>query len=412
MSDDLINGTTQILPGSITDASVSTAAAIAMSKIANYVKLILSDGSVSMAANLNLASYLINNVANGVAAGDAVNLGQVEALISAAVSGWTFEGAWSVGTAYSINQFVTFANAVYLCVALTTGNEPDTDGGVHWELLLAAPAGSSGAAGVRGSLIYVQAGAPGTIVGAIADDIYINNANGYLYQFDGTNWNYQFTLTGGGGATYTGTLPIVVTGSVISINSATSGSQGIVRPDDTTIYSSGGILTVATATSASLGVVEAGAAGTGLSISTGGALSITPTGVNGGSADAIAYSSPSSISVQADGRINLITAGGGAASLEVVTSASFTLSLTLTPPLVVYTGTVAAAWSLPYITSANQGLKFKIKNLSGYSMTISANSPQTIDGASSYTLTAQYQFVEVTAITVGTVSQWIVTALG
>ena len=129
MASNLIDGGTDIQAETILDGAISPSAAIAMSKIAGYSQLLLNSGAVAMAANLNLAGFLINNVASGVSSSDAVNLGQVTTLIAAAISGWTWAGAWSSGTAYAVNQFVTFSNAVYLCVTANTGNEPDTDGG-------------------------------------------------------------------------------------------------------------------------------------------------------------------------------------------------------------------------------------------------------------------------------------------
>jgi len=50
----------------------------------------------------------------------------------------------------------------------------------------AGPTGSAGATGptgTRGSLWYQGAGAPGTIAGELANDLYLNTTTGDVYQF-------------------------------------------------------------------------------------------------------------------------------------------------------------------------------------------------------------------------------------
>jgi hypothetical protein len=140
MTDIQIHGTEQVQAGSIVDASISSSAAIALSKLADYVKLLLSDGTVSMAANLNLGGFLINSLADAVASTDAVNLSQVNALIAAAVTAglvpFTFEGAYSSGTTYAVNELVSFNNVLYICIAATTGNDPDVSP-TYWTVVVA-----------------------------------------------------------------------------------------------------------------------------------------------------------------------------------------------------------------------------------------------------------------------------------
>ena len=212
MADIQINGAEQILSETIVDANISPSAAIALDKIASYTQIVLSDGSVTMAAALNLGSNQVNNVANGTAGSDAVNLGQVETLLGGV--GWSFQGAWAGGTAYTVNQLVTFNNAVYICIDGNTGEEPDTSPTYWTEIVEGVP-------GTRGSLIYVASGAPGTISGQQNGDCYINSANAYFYQLVSGTWTYQFTLTG----TYTPATPFQDTynnsGSYLSAHSFT-----------------------------------------------------------------------------------------------------------------------------------------------------------------------------------------------
>ena len=201
MTDVQIHGTEQVLPGSITDTSISAAAAIAISKIAGSASIILSDGSVSMAAAFNTGSNQISNLADGIASTDAVNLGQVNALVEAAVTAGivpvSFTGAYSSAANYSVNQLVSYGGSLYLCIQPGAGQEPDISP-LYWATIYTGIPGATGAPGARGSLIYVTAGVPAEVAGQINGDIYIDSSTGILYQLIGGTWTLQFTLTGGG----------------------------------------------------------------------------------------------------------------------------------------------------------------------------------------------------------------------
>ena len=207
MTDIQIDGSTQIQPLTILDAAIATSAAIATDKLAQGALFLLSNGSVVWTGALNAGSYQLNYLAAGTASTDAVNLGQVNSLISAAVTSGvtplTWEGSWASGTTYSVNQVVSYNNGVYISIlGSNTGNEPDT-ATTYWAIMCAGIAGPTGATGTRGSLIYVASGAPGTISGQLNNDLYINSANSYLYQLVGGTWTYQLTLGGGGGGSGT-----------------------------------------------------------------------------------------------------------------------------------------------------------------------------------------------------------------
>lgn len=87
---------------------------------------------------------------------------------------------------------------------------------------------------------------------------------------------------GGGGGSYTGTLPIVVSGSVISVNSATSSSLGVVQPDNSTITISGGVIS---AVGGASGVTSIGGATGVVLLGGSGAFSCTPG--SGGTCDIV-----------------------------------------------------------------------------------------------------------------------------
>lgn len=60
--------------------------------------------------------------------------------------------------------------------------------------------GPSGAPGINGTVWYNGTGSPGSIPSAVNGDYYLNDTNGYVYQFNGTMWNYIADLTGPAGS--------------------------------------------------------------------------------------------------------------------------------------------------------------------------------------------------------------------
>jgi len=114
----------------------------------------------------------------------------------------TWRGPWSAATAYAVNDAVSSAGSSYICTAAVTGGSGPASDPTHWSLMAQqgatgatgaqgatgatgsqGPTGATGAAGVRGSLWYTGSGAPGTIAGAIAQDLYLDTATGNVYQF-------------------------------------------------------------------------------------------------------------------------------------------------------------------------------------------------------------------------------------
>ena len=60
--------------------------------------------------------------------------------------------------------------------------------------------GATGATGTRGSLWYSGTGAPGTISGQLANDFYLDNSTGNVYELIGSSWAYQLDITGASGS--------------------------------------------------------------------------------------------------------------------------------------------------------------------------------------------------------------------
>jgi hypothetical protein len=80
MTQSLIRGSTQIMIGTITADRFAASLGLATSQLAEGAKFIKSDGSVSMAAALNMASFGISNLATPVNAADAATKAYVDAL--------------------------------------------------------------------------------------------------------------------------------------------------------------------------------------------------------------------------------------------------------------------------------------------------------------------------------------------
>jgi hypothetical protein len=74
-----INGATQIKSATITTSQLATSAGITDGQLAN--SYLYANGSRALSSALSAGSNQINNLANGVASTDAVNLGQVQSLI-------------------------------------------------------------------------------------------------------------------------------------------------------------------------------------------------------------------------------------------------------------------------------------------------------------------------------------------
>src|SRR5215468_5039020 len=111
--------------------------------------------------------------------------------------GYNWKGAWSAATAYVPYDSVSDGGSSYVCIVGNTNQAPPN--ATYWSVMAqqgatgptgnTGPAGSTGATGAtgptgtRGSLWYSGSGAPGTITGEIANDLYLDTASGNVYQF-------------------------------------------------------------------------------------------------------------------------------------------------------------------------------------------------------------------------------------
>ena len=66
------------------------------------------------------------------------------------LGGVTFRGAWLDDFAYKANDLVTMTGGTYIAVGPTTGNNPTTDDGSHWQIFASGIEGPQGPAGPRG----------------------------------------------------------------------------------------------------------------------------------------------------------------------------------------------------------------------------------------------------------------------
>jgi len=80
MSQTLIRGSTQIMPGTITSALLASTLNLPTSQLQEGAKFLKSDGTVPMTAAFNMANFGISNLATPVAASDAATKAYVDAL--------------------------------------------------------------------------------------------------------------------------------------------------------------------------------------------------------------------------------------------------------------------------------------------------------------------------------------------
>jgi hypothetical protein len=116
MASTQIRGNTQIINGTIVDAQIAAAAAIATSKLADGALFIKSDGTVSMGASLNLNSHTITNVTDPVNPQDAATRAWVLANVAGGVVSST-----SVMAASTANLTLSGTQTVD-GIALSAGN--------------------------------------------------------------------------------------------------------------------------------------------------------------------------------------------------------------------------------------------------------------------------------------------------
>lgn len=177
-----INGATMIRSGSVTTTQLNSAAGITDGQLAtSYLK---ADGTRALTGNLSMGGNLLNSVGNGVASGDAVNLGQVQALVEGVGSKYSAHAATNTesvtisagnatgitgltfdGVTVAIGDFVLIPNAPVstgACGGTTLSSQPANGlyivTGVTTNVTLSRAADMSGSFSPFGSLVYVVAG--------------------------------------------------------------------------------------------------------------------------------------------------------------------------------------------------------------------------------------------------------------
>lgn len=85
MTATLIRGNTQIMPDTITNAQINSAAAIALSKLAEAV--IQADGGQAFTGDQSMGGNKLTNLGDGTGPADGVNLSQLQAAVAAVASG-------------------------------------------------------------------------------------------------------------------------------------------------------------------------------------------------------------------------------------------------------------------------------------------------------------------------------------
>lgn len=93
-----IRGNSQIMEGTIENAQLAIAAAIATSKLADGADFLQRDGSVALTGNLNADGNTITGLAAPSAPSDAVNKSALDAAISALSSGLEYKGVFDASS--------------------------------------------------------------------------------------------------------------------------------------------------------------------------------------------------------------------------------------------------------------------------------------------------------------------------
>lgn len=126
----------------------------------------------------------------------------------------SWEGTWSSGTTYAVNDGVIYAGNSYIAIlGSNTNHQPDTSP-TYWSLVGTAGADGEGVAtggstdqilaknsGTdfdtvwidRDRKIFTGSGTPGSVTGSVNNDVYINTTNGTFYKKISGTWTLQYT---------------------------------------------------------------------------------------------------------------------------------------------------------------------------------------------------------------------------
>lgn len=272
MAQTLIRGSTQILDASITAAKL--AGGIALSQITGGTGLIKADGTVAYAADQSFGNFKITNLADPVAAQDAVNLRTAQSLIN----GVAIRRARVVATTNqtltglpTIDGVTLTSGQVVLLTAQTTAsqNGPYAVAAGSW----ARPSDWAAASSQKSTLWFVEEGTTShdTKWIAITDAITVDTTSVTITQ-DSSGTSY----TNGNGLSLTGNVfavKLLSTGGI-----SFDGSQNLqIALDGTNLSTSASGLKIANGTAGQ--VMVAGAAGVAAFTTISGDATLASTGV-------------------------------------------------------------------------------------------------------------------------------------
>jgi hypothetical protein len=272
MAQTLIRGSTQILDASITAAKL--AGGIALSQITGGTSLIKADGTVAHTADQSFGNFKITNLADAVAAQDAVNLRTAQSLIN----GISIKRARVVATTNQALTGLSTIDGVTLTsgqVVLLTGQSTGSQNG---PFAVAAGAWSrpsdwAAASSQKSTLWFIEEGTTNhdTKWIAITDAIVVDTTSVTITQ-DASGGTY----TNGNGLSLTGNVfavKLLSTGGI-----SFDGSQNLqVALDGTNLSTSASGLKIANGTAGQ--VMVAGAAGVAAFTTISGDATLASTGV-------------------------------------------------------------------------------------------------------------------------------------
>jgi hypothetical protein len=390
-----IRGNTQIMPGTITSTQLNSAAAISDGQLA--ATYLYANGTRNMTGALNMGSQQINSVANGAATTDAVNLGQVQALVEGISNKLSARAATNTESVTIVGGNVTGLTGTSAdSVAINVGdpvlimNAPAASGACGGSTLSQQPANGlyvctnnttnltlaravdmAGSAGPFGALIYVVNGA--TWGGGGYAVTTPNTDGAFTY---GTGSNIGFTQWNGlGDVAVTG--PMTKVGNTISLPTMATGTVLLGSAGTATVGTLSGAITVG-----STGVVTLAAAAVALSNlanlaantvignSTGSAA--TPTavplsGAVGGAVSSIPISDANK-NLYANAMIEALTTTAMSGGTLTLTAAAGTAFQQFTG-----TGTTSHTLVMPDATTLPVGIQYFITNRNTGTGTVTVN---------------------------------------
>lgn len=272
MAQTLIRGSTQILDASITAAKL--AGGIALSQITGGTGLVKADGTVPFTATQSMGGFILSNVADAVAAQDAVNLRTAQSL----VNGIAIKRARLVATtnlALTAPQTIDSVSAIAGDIVLLTGQTTTNQNGL-WTVNAGAwtrPTSWAAASSQKSTLFFIEEGTANhdTKWLIITDAITVDTTAVAISQ-DASGGSY----TNGNGLSLTGNVfavKLLSTGGI-----SFDGTQNLqIALDGTNLSTSASGLKIANGTAGQ--VMVAGAAGVAAFTTISGDATLASTGV-------------------------------------------------------------------------------------------------------------------------------------